>query len=54
VTSRKPFNGVLTVGGGVLSAPTPTDGPTIINVTNQGDPFANFNLANPLAIVKKP
>ncbi len=43
--------GVLTVGGGVLSAPTPTNGPTIINVTNQGDPFANFNLANPLAIV---
>lgn len=43
--------GVLTVGGGVLSAPTPTNGPTIINVTNQGDPAANFNLANPLAII---
>lgn len=43
--------GVLTVGGGVLSTPTPTNGPTIIDVTNQGDPFANFNLANPLAIV---
>lgn len=43
--------GVLTLGGGVLSAPTPTNGPTIINVTNQGDPFANFNLANPLAII---
>jgi hypothetical protein len=43
--------GVLTLGGGVLSAPTPTNGPKIINVTNQGDPFANFNLANPLAIV---
>jgi PE-PPE domain len=43
--------GVLTVGGGVLSAPTPTNGPTIINVTNQGDPFANFSLANPLALL---
>src|ERR1700738_4701542 len=43
--------GVLTLGGGVLSAPTPTHGPKIIDVTNQGDPFANFNLANPLAIV---
>jgi hypothetical protein len=43
--------GVLTVGGGVLSTPTPTNGPTIIDVTNQGDPAANFNLANPLAIV---
>jgi hypothetical protein len=39
--------GVLTVGGGVLSDPTPTNGPTIIDVTNQGDPFANFT--NPLA-----
>jgi hypothetical protein len=43
--------GVLTIGGGVLSAPTPTNGPKIIDVTNQGDPAANFNLANPLAIV---
>ena len=43
--------GVLTIGGGVLSAPTPTTGPKIIDVTNQGDPAANFNLANPLAIV---
>ena len=43
--------GVATIGGGVLSAPTPTNGPKIIDVTNQGDPAANFNLANPLAIV---
>ncbi|MCW2627033.1 MAG: hypothetical protein JWR48_3755 [Mycobacterium sp.] len=43
--------GVATVGGGVLSAPTPTNGPTIIDVTNQGDPAANFDLAHPLAIV---
>ena len=43
--------GVLTVGGGVLSQPTPTNGPTIIDVTNQGDPGANFNLRNPMAIV---
>ncbi|MDT5368307.1 MAG: hypothetical protein QOC62_2738 [Mycobacterium sp.] len=43
--------GVATVGGGVLSAPTPTNGPKIIDVTNQGDPAANFDLAHPLAIV---
>ena len=43
--------GVATVGGGVLSAPTPTTGPKIIDVTNQGDPAANFDLAHPLAIV---
>jgi len=43
--------GVATVGGGVLSTPTPTTGPKIIDVTNQGDPAANFNLADPLAIV---
>jgi hypothetical protein len=41
-----PIPFVATVGGGVLSAPTPANGPTIIDVTNQGDPFANFNLAN--------
>jgi len=28
-------------------APTPTNGPTIIDVTNQGDPAANFDLAHP-------
>lgn len=43
--------GVLTVGGGVLSTPPPTDGPTIIDVTNQGDPFANFNSAKPLTFL---
>jgi hypothetical protein len=43
--------GVATIGGGVLSAPTPTTGPKIIDVTNQGDPAANFDLAHPLAIV---
>jgi hypothetical protein len=43
--------GVLTVGPGALSAPTPTNGPKIIDVTNQGDPFANFSLANPLGFL---
>jgi hypothetical protein len=43
--------GVATVGGGVLSQPTPTNGPTIIDVTNQGDPAANFNLAKPGALL---
>jgi PE-PPE domain len=41
-----PIPFVATIGGGVLSAPTPTNGPTIIDVTNQGDPFGNFSLAN--------
>ena len=35
----------------MLSAPTPTTGPKIIDVTNPSHPAANFNLANPLAIV---
>ena len=40
--------GVATVGGRVLSAPPPTNGPTIVDVTNQGDPFANFTPTNPV------
>jgi hypothetical protein len=40
--------GVATVGGRVLSTPPPTNGPTIIDVTNQGDPYANFTPTNPL------
>jgi hypothetical protein len=46
-----PIPGVLTIGGGVLSTPPPTNGPTIVDVTNQGDPFANFSFANPLGFI---
>jgi PE-PPE domain len=34
--------GLFTIGGGFLSTPPPTNGPKIIDVANQGDPFANF------------
>jgi hypothetical protein len=48
-TIRIPF--VATFGGGVLSATPPTNGPTIVDVTNQGDPFANFNPAHLLTFL---